>query len=99
MTTRHLNTYLFQGEYWMSKTGEYPIQDMDTVYRRRALHWLTRNSAELYRLWTLEAYVDGEPAPDLDTLIGWIDARPSNWVKTLPLYESLAEGVPTELIK
>jgi hypothetical protein len=99
MTTRHLNAYLFQADYWMSKTGEYPIQDMDAVYRRRALHWLTRNAAELYRLWTLEAYVDGEENPDLDTLIGWIDARPQTWVKATPLYLSLAEGVPAELIK
>lgn len=99
MTARPLNAYLTQGTYWMSKSGEFPIQDMDAVYRRRAIHWLTRNAAELYRLWTLETYVDGKPAPDLDTLIGWIDARPSNWVKTTALYLSLMEGVPGELIK
>ena len=97
--TRHLNAYLFQGTHWMSKTGSFPIVDMDAVYRRRALHWLTRNAAELYRLWTLEAFVEGEEAPDLDTMIQWVDARPSNWVKATPLYESLMEGVPPELIK
>ena len=96
---RHLNAYLNQRDHWMSKAGVFPIQDMDLVYRRRAIHWLTRNAAELYRLWTVEAYMEGDEAPDLDTIIGWIDARPSNWVKGLPLYEALLEGVPPELIK
>lgn len=97
--TRTLNAYLTQRTYWMSKGGEFPITDMDAVYRRRAIHWLTRNSAELYRLWTLEAYVEGDEVPELETLIQWIDARPSNWVKALPLYEALMEGVPAELVR
>lgn len=99
MSTRTLNTYLFQREYWMSKNGMYPLDDMDETYRRRALHWLTRNAAELYRLWTLEAYVEAEESPDLETLVQWIDARPQNWVKATPLYQSLLEGVPSELIR
>lgn len=96
--SRLLDAYLNQRDYWMSKGGGFPIRDMDPVYRRRAIHWLTRNSAEIYRLWTVEAYVDGEEAPTLEDLVSWIDARPQNWVKTTPLYQELLEGVPQELI-
>lgn len=99
MTTRTLDEYLNQGQYWMSKNGEFPVANMDEVYRRRALRWLIRNAAELYRLWTVEAYVEGEEAPDLETFIQWIDARPQNWVKNTPLYLSLMEGIPEELIR
>lgn len=96
--TRHLNAYLNQREHWMSKAGEFPIRNMDHVYRRRALHWLTRNAAELFRLWTMEAYVDGDEPPSLETIVQWIDARPQNWIKNTPLYLELMEGVPQELI-
>lgn len=97
--TRHLNAYLTQRDYWMSKAGEFPVEEMDITYRRRALHWLTRNAAELYRLWTVEAYVESDKTPDLETLIQWVDARPQNWVKNTPLYLALLEGVPQELIR
>jgi hypothetical protein len=96
--SRHLNAYLTQREYWMSKSGEFPIRDMDMRYRGRAIHWLTRNSADIFRLWTLEAFIEGEEAPGLETLIQWIDARPQNWVKALPLYAALVEGLPAELV-
>ncbi|MEV0151552.1 MULTISPECIES: hypothetical protein [unclassified Nonomuraea] len=96
--TRNLDAYLGQGQYWMSKAGEFPVAEMDAIYRRRALHWLTRNAAELYRLWTVEAYVEADSSPDLETLIKWVDSRPQNWVKGTALYAALMEGVPQELI-
>ncbi|MFI7042656.1 hypothetical protein ACIBI0_38765 [Microbispora rosea] len=92
-----LAAYLNQGDVWMSKAGPYPIASMDVVYRRRALHWLTRNSAELFRWFTNEAYVEAPETPDLETLIKWIDSRPSNWIKTTPLYRALQAGLPPEL--
>lgn len=97
MAKRILAEYLGQTEVWMSKAGEFPIDKMDPVYRRRALHWMTRNSAELFRVCNMEEFVDGDVEPDLETIIKWIDARPSNWVKTTPLYLALQKGLPTEL--
>lgn len=93
-----LAEYLGQGSIWYSRTGPYPIADMDQVYRRRALRWLARNAGHLYTLWTTEAYVESEHTPDLDTLIGWVDTRPTAWVRETPLFKALMEGVPQELI-
>ena len=97
INTLNVHEYLGQGEMWMSKRGGFPIREMDAVYRRRALHWLTRNCSEIFRFYTLEEYVDGDTAPTLDTIISWIDARPSNWIRTMPLYQALQEGLPPEL--
>lgn len=96
---RHLHDYLHQRDTWMSKAGAFPIQEMDDTYRRRAAKWLTKHASELFRLWTVEAYVDGEEAPDLDTLIAWVDNRPSYWIKGLPLYQALTDGLPVELVQ
>lgn len=93
-----LAEYLAQGDIWYSRTGPYQIADMDQVYRRRALRWLVRNAGHLFSLWTTEAYVESDSTPDLDTLIGWVDTRPTAWVRDTALFQSLIVGVPQELI-
>ncbi|HEU4753650.1 MAG TPA: hypothetical protein VFU47_11130 [Armatimonadota bacterium] len=95
--TKTLAGYLGQGDVWMSKAGPFPIASMDAVYRRRALHWLTRNSAEIFRYYTLEQYVEAPETPSLETVIKWIDTRPSNWIKNTALYQALQSGLPPEL--
>lgn len=92
-----LAEYLNQGEIWLAKNGPFPIDEMEMTYRRRTLHWLSRNCAEIFRYYTLERFVDGDQAPTLETMIRWIDARPSNWIKTTALYQALAKGTPEEL--
>ena len=92
-----LAEYLDQDQVWMSKSGPFPIRDMDLVYRRRALRWLVRNAPSLHVLWMLSQYVDGD-MPTLDTLIGWADQRPAAWIRETRLFKALVKGVPEELI-
>jgi hypothetical protein len=89
--------YLGQGELWYSKGGLFPIRDMDAVYRRRAIRWLTRNCAEIFRFVTMVEFVDGDTPPSLETMIRWVDSRPSIWIQDTELYQALQRGLPQEL--
>jgi hypothetical protein len=93
-----LADYLNQGEVWGSKDGPFLIKDMDAVYRRRAIHWLTRNCSKTFDYLSLETFVDGDETPSVEWIIKSIDSRPSRWIRETPLFRALATGLPPELI-
>lgn len=92
-----LAEYLNQGEVWMSKSGLFLIAQMTDMYKIRAMRWLTKNCGEIFRHYTLELDMSAETPPTLETRIKWIDTRPSNWIRTTPLFLALEKGTPEEL--
>jgi hypothetical protein len=94
-----LAEYLDQGDYWMSKDGGLiPITEMPDQWRVRALRWLSRNSSHLSLYRNVQEYVEADFVMNLDTMIRWVDTRPSFWVQETALWKALVKGLPTELI-
>lgn len=92
-----LAEYLNQGQVWMSKNGPFLINRMDDIYARRCLHFLTRNVAEIFRFYCMEAYVEADHPPTLDTIISWVNTRPSVWIRDTPLFQAVQARTPAEL--
>lgn len=94
-----LAEYLDQDKVWSSAGGPTLISDMDQVYRRRAVEFLIRNALTLFQLWIMEQYVMSENEPPLGVKLRWASIRPYSWLKRTPLFLSLADGLPMELVR
>lgn len=88
-----LGEYLHQRDVWLAAGGLVRINDMVPGHRKSAARWLIKNCGHLFQHWTMETSLDSEEHPGLETVIQWVDTRPSQWIKRTPLFLELVAGL------
>jgi hypothetical protein len=81
--------FLDQTEFWVSKDGWKPIDEMSPLYRRRCAAHLLRHALS----YGVESLIDEGPSADnyVQEFVGRL-AAPGKFIRSTPLFKRLVEG-------